>query len=49
MEDQISNYMITLIKEQYTSPKCEELDARLEGVIAASPGPFSGFEEEEDL
>ena len=28
--------MITQTKEQYTPPRCEELDVRLEGVIAAS-------------
>ena len=28
--------MITQTKEQYTSPKCEELEVNLEGVIAAS-------------
>ena len=30
--------MITQTKEQYTSPRSEELDVRLEGVIAASGG-----------
>ena len=29
------------VKEQYTPPRCEELDAHLEGVIAASPGPYN--------
>ena len=33
---QINNNMITQPKEQYTSPKCEELEVNLEGVIAAS-------------
>ena len=28
--------MLTLTKEQYTSPKCEELAIHLEGVIATS-------------
>ena len=28
-------------KEQYAPPRCEELDARLEGVIAASGGAES--------
>ena len=31
--------MITQTKEQYTSPRSEELDVRLEGVIAASLDP----------
>ena len=30
--------MVTQTKEQYISPECEELDVRLEGVIAASGG-----------
>ena len=29
------------VKEQYTPPRCEEMDAHLEGVIAASPGPYN--------
>lgn len=35
--------MNTQTKEQYTPPRCEELDARLEGVIAesAASGEFS--------
>lgn len=32
--------MIVQTKEQYTPPRCEELEAQLEGVIAAS-GEFS--------
>jgi hypothetical protein len=40
---------ITRTKEQYTSPRCEELDVRTEGVLAATPGPYSGFGEEETL
>ena len=34
-------------KEQYVSPKCEELEARLEGVIALSPGDYPEWEEED--
>ena len=30
--------MITQTKEQYAPPRCEELDVRIEGVIAASGG-----------
>ena len=30
--------MVTQTKEEYISPECEELDVRLEGVIAASGG-----------
>ena len=30
--------MVTQTKVQYTPPMCEELDVRLEGVIAASGG-----------
>ena len=41
--------MITQTKEQYVSPMCEELDINLEGVIAASPGPYSGFGDEETM
>lgn len=44
--------MVTQTKEQYTPPMCEELDVRLEGVIAASGkdvnpnNPFSGWPED---
>ena len=41
--------MITQTKEQYGSPMCEELDINLEGVIAASPGPYPGMGEEETI
>ena len=41
--------MTTQRKEQYTPPRCEELDVRSEGVLAATPGPYSGFGEEETL
>lgn len=41
--------MITQTKEPYTSPICEEQDVRFEGVLAATPGPYSGFGEEETL
>jgi len=34
-------------KEQYVSPKCEELEARLEGVMAVSPGPYQEWEEQD--
>ena len=42
--------MVTQTKVQYTPPMCEELDVRLEGVIAASgdpqdyDNPFGGSE-----
>ena len=44
--------MIKLTKEQYTSPRSEELEVRLEGVIAASPdvstsNPFSDSTEQD--
>ena len=41
--------MMTQTKEQYISPECEVLDTQLEAVIAASPGEYSGFGEEETL
>lgn len=41
--------MIVQTKEQYVSPQSEELDVRLEGVIAASPGPYPGMGEEETM
>ena len=31
--------MVTQTKEQYTSPICEELDVRFEGVLGASLDP----------
>ena len=43
-------HMIVLqTKDQYISPECEVLDVRLEGVIAASLGPYSGFGDEETM
>ena len=39
--------MITQTKEQYISPECEELDVRLEGVIALSGGPYPTWEEKD--
>ncbi len=44
--------MITQAKEQYTSPRSEELEIKLEGVIAASQdvspsNPFSGNTEKD--
>ena len=44
--------MIVQTKVQYASPKCEVQEARLEGVIAASPevspsNPFSDNTEQE--
>ena len=33
-------------KEQYVSPKCEVLEARLEGVMSVSPGPYQEWEEQ---
>ena len=41
--------MTTQAKLQYTSPMCEELDINLEGVIAASPGPYPGMGGEETI
>ena len=41
--------MTTQAKLQYTPPMSEELDINLEGVIAASPGPYSGFGDEETM
>ena len=41
--------MLTQTKDQYVSPQSEELDVRLEGVIAASLGPYSGFGDEETM
>ena len=41
--------MLTQTKEQYISPRSEELEINLEGVIAASPGPYSGFGDEETM
>ena len=37
------------IKAQYAPPRCEELSVQPEGVIAVSPGKFSGFGEEEEM
>ena len=34
-------------KEQYVSPKCEVLEARLEGVMSVSGGPYPEWEEED--
>ena len=34
--------MITQTKEQYTPPRCEELEMDLEGLIAASRGNTYG-------
>ncbi len=44
--------MIVQTKEQYTSPRSEEQEIKLEGVIAASPdvspsNPFSGNTEKD--
>ena len=44
-----STDMIVQTKDQYISPESEELDVRLEGVIAASLGPYSGFGDEETM
>lgn len=41
--------MITQTKEQYTPPVSEELEIKLEGVIAASPGPYPGMGGEETI
>ena len=44
--------MITQTKQQYTPPQCEELEIKLEGVIAVSQtdltvnDPFSNQEEQ---
>ncbi len=34
-------------KEQYVSPKCEELEARFEGVMSVSPGDYPEWEEQD--
>ena len=39
--------MITQPKEQYTSPRSEELDIQLEGVIALSGGKYPTWPEED--
>ena len=41
--------MIAPVKEIYAPPMCEELDVQLEGVIALSPGDYSGFGDEEGI
>ena len=41
--------MNTPVKEAYAPPRCEELSVQLEGVIAVSPGKYSGFGEEEEM
>lgn len=41
--------MIVQRKEQYVSPECEVLEMTPEGVIAASPGDYSGFGKEEGI
>ena len=44
---QINNNMITQPKEQYTPPMSEELEIKLEGVMALSGGPYPTWEEED--
>ena len=39
--------MITQTKEQYTPPRCEELDIQLEGVMALSGGKYPTWPEED--
>ena len=39
--------MIVQTKEQYTSPRSEELEMNLEGVMALSGGPYPTWEEED--
>ncbi len=34
-------------KEQYVSPKCEVLEAWLEGVMSVSPGDYPEWKEED--
>lgn len=34
-------------KEQYVSPKCEVLEARFEGVMSVSPGPYQEWKEQD--
>ena len=41
--------MTTQAKLQYTPPMSEELDINLEGVVAASPGPYPGMGGEETI
>ena len=34
-------------KEQYVSPRCEELEARFEGLMAVSPGDYPEWDEQD--
>ena len=41
--------MLTQTKASYISPECEVLEMQTEGMIAASPGDYSGFGKEEGI
>ena len=41
--------MVTQTKEQYVSPRSEELEVNLESVIATSPGGYPGMGGEETI